>query len=75
MVWHWDLHKRKRTGGKKRPWRKKRKYEAGSYPTETRLGEEEEIVPERRRGGNIKVRVKVAKYANCLLYTSPSPRD
>jgi len=64
LVWHWDLHKRKRTGGKKRPWRKKRKYEAGSYPTEKRRGEEEEIVPERRRGGNIKVRVKVAKYAN-----------
>ena len=50
MVWHWDLHKRK--------------YEAGSYPTETRLGEKEVTVPERRKGGNIKVRVKVAAYAN-----------
>ena len=55
-VCHWDLHKRKRTGGRRRPYRKKRKYELGSFPTETKLGEEKRKIS-RRRGGNIKVRV------------------
>ena len=63
-VCHWDLHKRKRTGGKKRPWRKKRKYELGSFPTETVLGEEEERKLDRRRGGNYKVRLVRARMAN-----------
>ncbi len=55
-VWHGDLHKRKRTGGKRRPSRKKRRFEAGSFPTETVVGEQETKV-ERRRGGNLKVRL------------------
>ena len=63
-VCHWDLHKRKRTGGKKRPWRKKRKYELGSFPTETTLGPVERRNVARRRGGNIKVRLVEAKMAN-----------
>ncbi|RLI11702.1 30S ribosomal protein S8e [Candidatus Bathyarchaeota archaeon] len=63
-VCHWDLHKRKRTGGKKRPWRKKRKYELGSFPTETTLGPKEERKVDRRRGGNLKVRLVVARKAN-----------
>ena len=63
-VCHWDLHKRKRTGGKKRPWRKKRKYELGSFPTETKLGPEEVRKVERRRGGNLKVRLVTATRAN-----------
>ncbi|RLI36854.1 30S ribosomal protein S8e [Candidatus Bathyarchaeota archaeon] len=63
-VCHWDLHKRKRTGGKKRPWRKKRKYELGSFPTETVLGPEEKRKVERRRGGNLKVRLMVVRRAN-----------
>ncbi len=63
-VCHWDLHKRKRTGGKKRPWRKKRKYELGSFPTETKMGPEDVRKVERRRGGNLKVRLVAAKRAN-----------
>jgi len=63
-VCHWDLHKRKRTGGKKRPWRKKRKYELGSFPTETGLGPEEVRKTDRRRGGNLKVRLVKARRAN-----------
>jgi len=63
-VCHWDLHKRKRTGGKKRPWRKKRKYELGSFPTETVLGPEEVRKVERRRGGNLKVRLVKARKAS-----------
>ncbi|RLG97497.1 30S ribosomal protein S8e, partial [Candidatus Bathyarchaeota archaeon] len=34
-VWHGDLKKRKPTGGKKRAYRKKLKFETGSFPTET----------------------------------------
>lgn len=54
--WHSDLHKRKRTGGKSHPYRGRRKYERGGYPTETTLGERT-IKVDRVRGGNIKVRV------------------
>jgi len=54
--WHSDLHKRKRTGGKSRPYRGRRKYERGGYPTETTLGERV-IKIDRVRGGNIKIRV------------------
>lgn len=55
-VWHGDLHKRKPSGGKKRAYRGKRKFEQGSFPVETVLGE-----PKRKtaygRGGNIKIKV------------------
>ncbi|MEM1588945.1 MAG: 30S ribosomal protein S8e [Candidatus Bathyarchaeia archaeon] len=61
-VWHGDLHKRKPTGGKRKPYRGKRKFEQGSFPTETVLGEPKRKV-ERRRGGNLKVRVLSEKYA------------
>lgn len=55
---------RKITGGRKRPLRKKRKYELGRYPTNTKLSDSEERVIVRVRGGNYKVRVKEAQYAN-----------
>jgi len=61
-VWHGDLHKRKPSGGRKRPYRMKRRFETGSFPTETSLGEAKRKV-ERRRGGNLKVRVLSDKYA------------
>ncbi|MEM2202272.1 MAG: 30S ribosomal protein S8e [Candidatus Bathyarchaeia archaeon] len=61
-VWHGDLHKRKPTGGKRRPYRGKRKFEQGSFPTETVLGEPKRKV-ERGRGGNVKVKVLSEKYA------------
>ncbi|MEM2537345.1 MAG: 30S ribosomal protein S8e [Candidatus Bathyarchaeia archaeon] len=61
-VWHGDLHKRKPTGGKRKPYRGKRKFEQGSFPTETVLGEPKRKI-ERRRGGNLKVRVLSEKYA------------
>ncbi|MEM1506951.1 MAG: 30S ribosomal protein S8e [Candidatus Bathyarchaeia archaeon] len=62
-VWHGDLHKRKPTGGKRKPYREKRKYERGSFPTETILGEHRVRVS-RRRGGNIKVRLVSTKWVN-----------
>lgn len=61
-VWHGDLHKRKPTGGKRRPYRGKRKFEQGSFPVETVLGEPKRKI-ERGRGGNIKVKVLSDKYA------------
>ncbi|MEN3047303.1 MAG: 30S ribosomal protein S8e [Candidatus Caldarchaeales archaeon] len=62
-VWHGDLHKRKKTGGKKGVHRKRRRYERGRDPLLPTVGEEERLV-ERARGGNTKVRVRHARYAN-----------
>ena len=62
-VWHGDLHKRKSSGGRKRPHRVKRKFEMGSFPTETTLGELKKKVS-RGRGGKIKVRLLSATQAN-----------
>jgi len=56
---------RKETGKIIIPYRKKRKYELGRFPTFTRLGEDE-IIPIRTKGGNVKVRVIKTQYANVL---------
>jgi small subunit ribosomal protein S8e len=61
-VWHGDLHKRKPTGGKKRAYRGKRKFEQGSFPVETIIGEPKRKI-EEGRGGNIKIKVLSEKYA------------
>jgi len=55
---------RKITGGRKRPHRKPRKYELGSYPTETELSENDVREVERVFGGNTKIRLKYAASAN-----------
>lgn len=39
LVWHYKLKKRKKTGGKKRPYRTKRAHERGRHSVETVLGE------------------------------------
>lgn len=62
-VWHGDLRKRKPSGGRKRPYRGKRKFESGSFPTETSLGEPKRKIS-RRRGGNVKIRLLSGNYAN-----------
>jgi small subunit ribosomal protein S8e len=61
-VWHGDSAKRKPSGGRKRGCRKKRKFEQGSFPAETILGETKRKV-ERKKGGNIKIKVLRDKYA------------
>lgn len=62
-VWHGDLEKRNPSGGRKRPYRTKRRCEKGSFPTETTPGELKKKI-DRRRGGNIKVRLLSANQAN-----------
>lgn len=66
VQWHWDLHKKKKTGGRRRIWRKKRKYERGGIPTETILGKTR-LKVERVKGGNIKIRLLRAEYANLYI--------
>jgi len=55
---------RKITGGRKRPSRKKRKYELGRFPTNTMLSDVNKRVIDRVRGGGIKVRLKRVAFAN-----------
>jgi len=58
---------KKPTGGRKRPHQKvKRKYWMGRYPTFTRLSNRERREITRVRGGNHKVRLKEAVYANVV---------
>ncbi|MCK4952433.1 30S ribosomal protein S8e [Candidatus Bathyarchaeota archaeon] len=62
-VWHGNLHKRKASSGKKRSYRKKRKFEKGSFPTETVVNKVKKKTS-RGRGGNIKIRLLSVKSAN-----------
>jgi small subunit ribosomal protein S8e len=61
-VWHGDEHKKKPSGGRKRGYRKKRKFEQGLFPAETILGETKRKVV-RKKGGNLKVKVLRDEYA------------
>lgn len=62
-VWHGDIQKKKTSGGRKRVYRKKRRCERGSFPTETMLGNLKKKT-DRGRGGNKKVRLMKTKQAN-----------
>lgn len=65
-VWHGnDLVKP--TGGRKGSSRKKRKYEMGSPPTETILGDRVILKIKRARGGNIKLKLRVTNYVNLAI--------
>ncbi|MEM2147038.1 MAG: 30S ribosomal protein S8e [Candidatus Bathyarchaeia archaeon] len=61
-VWHGDLHKRKPSGGKKRAYRGKRKFEQGNFPVETVLGDPKRKI-EDGRGRTAKIKVLSEKYA------------
>lgn len=61
-VWHGDLQKKKPTGGRKRPYRGKRRFEQGSFPAETLLGETKRKTA-RGRGGKLKIKVLSDKFA------------
>lgn len=62
-VWHGHMRKRKLTGGKKRSYRGKKKFEQGGFGAETILGE-----PKRKStrgfGGNTKIKVLSDKFAS-----------
>jgi len=51
-----SMHKRRATGGKKKAWRKKRKYELGRQPANTKLNSNKTVRRVRVRGGNVKWR-------------------
>ncbi|KAF8391898.1 hypothetical protein HHK36_022238 [Tetracentron sinense] len=51
-----SMHKRRATGGKKKAWRKKRKYELGRQAANTKLSSNKTVRRVRVRGGNVKWR-------------------
>jgi small subunit ribosomal protein S8e len=55
-VWHGTLRKKKASGGRKRAYRMKRKFESGSFPTETTKGTAKRRFA-RAHGGNVKARL------------------
>jgi len=61
--WHGNLHKRKKSGGKKHIFRGKRAFEMGSDPAETIVGEPR-IAKKRGRGNNLKLRALSVKSVN-----------
>ncbi|MEM2226238.1 MAG: 30S ribosomal protein S8e [Candidatus Bathyarchaeia archaeon] len=64
-MWHGDLHKRKKTGGRRKPFRGKRAFERGGPPSETRLGERKSV-KRRTRGGGLKVKLLSTNVANVV---------
>jgi len=54
--WHGDQHKKTRSGARRKGYRKKRKYEQGTFPAETLMGEQKRKVT-RGRGGNLKLKL------------------
>ncbi|XP_004242427.1 small ribosomal subunit protein eS8 [Solanum lycopersicum] len=51
-----SMHKRRATGGKQKTWRKKRKYELGRQPANTKISSNKTVRRIRVRGGNVKWR-------------------
>jgi small subunit ribosomal protein S8e len=66
--WHGNLHKRKKSGGKKHIFRSKRAFEMGSDPAETIVGEAR-VTRKRGRGGRLKLR---ALAVNTVSVTDPA---
>ena len=66
--WHGNLHKRKKSGGKKHMFRGKRAFEMGSDPTQTIVGEKR-ISRKRTRGGKTKF---AALAVNSVNVTDPA---
>ena len=60
-VWHGDLRKKKLSGGRKRAYRRKRKFEEGRFPAETILGEPKKKIV-RGRGGTMKIKALSDKH-------------
>ena len=70
-----NLKTSKVTGGIRHPNKSRRKFQTDRFPNEALLGEQI-TVTRKTRGNNRKTSLKTAKDVNdCLIYTSPSPRD
>jgi small subunit ribosomal protein S8e len=59
-----SVHKRRATGGKQAPWRKKKKFEMGRQPANTRLSTTTDVRTVRVRGGNRKFRALRLDHGN-----------
>eukprot|EP00878_Enallax_costatus_P000116 GHUV01000154.1.p1 GENE.GHUV01000154.1~~GHUV01000154.1.p1 ORF type:complete len:230 (+),score=69.40 GHUV01000154.1:52-690(+) len=59
-----SLHKRRATGGRKKTWRKKKKYEMGRQPANTKLSSNVAVRKVRVRGGNHKFRALRLDHGN-----------
>jgi small subunit ribosomal protein S8e len=65
VQYHDEIKGRKPTGGKFIPhYKVKKKYHIGGYFIEPKLSEEERRIIKRTKGGNKKVKLKYAVYAN-----------
>lgn len=64
-VWRGDMHKQKPSGGRGHAFRKKRKFEQGTFPAETTMGEQKKKVI-RGRGANLKIKLLAGKQA-CVI--------
>jgi len=62
-AWHGDQHKKKTSGGKKTAYRMKRRFERGSFPAETTLGNPKKKT-RRGHGGKEKTHLLSATHAN-----------
>jgi small subunit ribosomal protein S8e len=62
-VWHGNLQKKKRSGGRKPMSRGKRKFEQGTFPAETTIGEPKRKTT-RGLGANNKIKLLNDKYAS-----------
>jgi small subunit ribosomal protein S8e len=69
-VWNGDMHKQKPSGGRKHAYRKKRKFEQGTFSAETLMGEQKRKFV-RGRGGNLKIKILAEKQV-CI--TDPKTR-
>ncbi|KAF6257001.1 ribosomal protein S8e/ribosomal biogenesis NSA2 [Scenedesmus sp. NREL 46B-D3] len=59
-----SLHKRRATGGRKKHWRKKKKYELGRQSGNTKLSSNVDVRKVRVRGGNSKFRALRLDHGN-----------
>jgi small subunit ribosomal protein S8e len=63
-IWHGDLHKKKKTGGRGKSYRGKRAFEAGGPPAETKVGNIVSVKIVRTKGGGKKVKLLSTNFAN-----------
>jgi small subunit ribosomal protein S8e len=63
--WHGNQHKRKKTGARRRVFRNKRAFEAGSDQSEVMIGNPKKV-KKRSRGGNEKIKLLAINFANVM---------